>query len=85
MNDISAGRDDPGMLALVARCAAAIILLHMQGTPATMQVEPTYKDVTDEVSRFLVDRRTAAMDTGIAQHRILVDPGLGFGKSCSIT
>jgi len=83
VNDISAGRDDPGMLALIALRGAAIILLHMQGTPATMQAEPTYKDVTDEVSRFLLERRAAAMDTGIAQHRILLDPGLGFGKKLS--
>jgi dihydropteroate synthase len=83
VNDISAGRDDVKMLGLVARREAAIILLHMQGTPATMQVEPTYNDVTEEVSHFLVQRWAAAMDGGIATHRILLDPGLGFGKKLS--
>jgi dihydropteroate synthase len=83
VNDISAGRDDPGMFPLVARRSVAIILLHMQGTPQTMQVSPTYKDVTGEVSHFLLERRTAATGAGVQMHRILLDPGLGFGKSLS--
>jgi len=83
VNDISAGRDDPGMFPLVAGSRAAIILLHMQGTPPTMQISPTYNDVTQDVSHFLVERRTAARDAGIQAHRILLDPGLGFGKSLS--
>jgi dihydropteroate synthase len=83
VNDISAGRDDPGMFPLVAGRSAAIILLHMQGTPPTMQVSPTYRDVTVEVSDFLMERRTAATAAGVLTHRILLDPGLGFGKSLS--
>jgi dihydropteroate synthase len=83
VNDISAGRADPRMLALVAGRSAAIILLHMQGTPATMQLDPIYKDVTEEVCGFLAGRRAAAIDAGVPPHRILLDPGLGFGKNLS--
>jgi dihydropteroate synthase len=81
VNDISAGRDDPGMLPLVARRAAPIILMHMQGEPATMQHAPVYRDVTAEVSQFLADRIEAARAAGIAAGHILVDPGIGFGKT----
>lgn len=83
VNDISAGRDDPAMLGLVARRQAAIILLHMQGTPATMQEKPTYNDVTTEVCDFLGQRRAAAVEAGVAAYRVLLDPGLGFGKKLS--
>jgi dihydropteroate synthase len=83
VNDISAGRDDPAMLPLVARRNAAIILMHMQGTPATMQISPTYRDVTAEVAQFLIQRRDTAVAAGIDSRRILLDPGLGFGKTLS--
>jgi dihydropteroate synthase len=83
VNDISAGRGDSEMFRLVARRRAAIVLLHMQGTPATMQHSPTYKDVTCEVSAFLAERRDAATAAGVASQRILLDPGLGFGKKLS--
>ncbi len=56
VNDISAGRDDPGMLPLVARRGVPIVLMHMRGTPATMQIDPQYKDVTGEVAAFLQER-----------------------------
>jgi dihydropteroate synthase len=83
VNDISAGQDDPDMLALCARRGVPIVLMHMQGTPATMQLNPSYGDVTAEVSDFLCRRRDAAIAARIQHHRILLDPGLGFGKTLS--
>lgn len=81
VNDISAGRDDVAMLPLVADMGVPIILMHMLGTPRTMQQNPTYADVAVEVRGFLLDRRQAATQAGIAQRRILLDPGIGFGKT----
>jgi len=81
VNDISAGRDDPGMFPLVARRGVPIILMHMQGTPATMQLNPAYDDVVTEVYDFLQQRTHAAETAGIAPHRILLDVGFGFGKT----
>ena len=81
VNDVSAGRDDPGLLAVVARARADLILMHMRGTPATMQDDPAYSDVVAEVTAFLVDRVAAAAAAGIAVERLLVDPGIGFGKT----
>lgn len=81
VNDISAGRDDPSMLKLVSERGAAVVLMHMQGTPATMQIEPRYVDVVGEVLDFLAERRDAALRSGIARERILLDPGIGFGKT----
>jgi dihydropteroate synthase len=83
VNDISAGEDDPNMLATVARRGVAIILMHRLGPPATMQVNPTYQDVTAEVSQALAARRQAALDAGIKRENILLDPGIGFGKTVS--
>ena len=80
VNDVSAGRDDPAMLSLVATEGAAIVLMHRQGTPATMQAAPTYGDVVAEVTAFLAERLAAARAAGIDGARVLVDPGLGFGK-----
>lgn len=81
INDISAGRDDPDLLPLAARRGAPVILMHMQGTPATMQANPTYSDVVSEVLAFLHDRIEAAAAAGVEKSRILVDPGIGFGKT----
>ena len=81
VNDVSAGRDDPQMLPLVARRGAAVCLMHMQCTPATMQDNPHYDDVTAEVISFLLDRVHAAKAAGVARNRIIVDPGIGFGKT----
>jgi dihydropteroate synthase len=81
VNDVSAGRDDPDMLPLVARRRLAIVLMHMQGTPKTMQEAPSYRDVTAEVSTFLLERRERAIAAGIDPARIIFDPGIGFGKS----
>ena len=81
VNDISAGLDDPGMLAMVAARKVKIILMHMQGTPATMQINPSYHDVVSEVKQFLFDRITYARTLGVNLTDVLVDPGVGFGKS----
>ncbi len=81
VNDISAGRFDPDMLPLVARRGAGIILMHMQNDPATMQLNPTYADVVAEVTTDLRHRRDAAIAAGIPPERILLDPGIGFGKT----
>ncbi|MEO6027830.1 MAG: dihydropteroate synthase [Candidatus Binatia bacterium] len=80
VNDISAGRFDPAILPLVAARGAGIVLMHMQGTPATMQTAPHYDDVLAEVAAFLRARIDAARAAGIADAQVWLDPGLGFGK-----
>jgi dihydropteroate synthase len=81
INDISAGRFDPEQLPPAPPHRAPGKLIHMQGTPATMQQNPTYSDVAAEVRTFLADRLRAAVDAGIPPHRVLLDPGIGFGKT----
>jgi dihydropteroate synthase len=81
INDVSAGRDDPGMFRGVALSGAAIILMHRLGTSRTMQQNPVYSDVTGEVAQFLRERFTAATAAGIDPNKILLDPGIGFGKT----
>lgn len=81
VNDISALRFDPEMAALVARENVPLILMHMQGVPRTMQVEPHYQDVVQEVQDFLAERIHCAKEAGIAKRQIIVDPGIGFGKT----
>ena len=81
VNDISAGRDDPGMFKLVAEAAVPYIIMHMQGTPRTMQDNPTYTDVVAEIKAFLLERAAAARKAGIRQENLVIDPGIGFGKS----
>ena len=80
INDVSAGQDDPAILALAAKTAVPIILMHKQGTPLTMQDEPYYDDVIAEVTDFLKLRIDAALMAGINKNNILIDPGIGFGK-----
>ncbi len=80
INDISALRDDSGMARLAADRGAPVVLMHMQGTPRTMQVNPTYQNVVQEVSSFLEERIAAAIKAGISKEQIVVDPGFGFGK-----
>ena len=80
VNDISALRFDPEMARIVAGSGAFVVLMHMLGTPDTMQVDPVYSDVIQEIWGFLEARLRAAMDAGIPQDRILLDPGVGFGK-----
>jgi dihydropteroate synthase len=81
VNDVSAGRDDPELLALVAEREVPVCLMHMLGEPKTMQADPVYDDVVGEVGRFLTDRAEAAMAAGVCRERIIVDPGIGFGKT----
>lgn len=81
VNDISALRFDPAMTALVAAEKVPVVLMHMQGTPRTMQREPQYNDVVREVRDFLAAQLYEAMDAGVAQDMIIIDPGIGFGKT----
>lgn len=81
VNDVSAGRFDPGMLPLVADRGAGVVLVHMLGDPRTMQDDPRYDDVVGEVAASLLDRADAARAAGIADAAIAVDPGIGFGKT----
>ena len=82
INDISALRFDARMGAVVAKSGAGLILMHMQGTPQTMQRAAQYTDVVEEVRQFLKARLEAAREAGIQAERILLDPGIGFGKNC---
>ncbi|MFH1329479.1 MAG: dihydropteroate synthase [Actinomycetota bacterium] len=79
VNDVTA-LGDPEMAGVVARAGAGVVLMHMQGTPGTMQDDPRYGDVLSEVSAFLVGRAAAAEAAGIDHDAICVDPGIGFGK-----
>jgi dihydropteroate synthase len=81
INDVSALRFDAEMAAVVARYGAGIILMHMQGTPKDMQQAPRYVNVTDEVRVFFQERMQAALNAGVSLNRILLDPGIGFGKN----
>ena len=81
VNDVTALTGDPEMLSLVAERDCGVCLMHMQGTPRTMQQQPRYKDVVADVTNWLARRRDAAMATGIARERIALDPGIGFGKT----
>ncbi|MGH8997896.1 MAG: dihydropteroate synthase [Acidimicrobiia bacterium] len=81
VNDISAGRADPGMLRLVAAAGAGYVVMHMAGTPATMQIDPRYDDVVSDVTRFLAERLEMAVAAGVEQRCLIADPGIGFGKT----
>jgi dihydropteroate synthase len=81
VNDISGLRFDARMLEVCARSHAGVICMHMQGTPQTMQIDPRYLDVIREVGGFLAERLTFLESHGIALERIVVDPGIGFGKT----
>jgi len=81
VNDVSAGRLDPGLLPLCAERGVPVVLMHMQGVPATMQDDPCYGDVVAEVAAFLAERARAARAAGVAADAIVVDPGIGFGKT----
>ena len=81
VNDVTALRGDPEMAAVVAEHGAYVCLMHMLGEPRTMQVTPQYDDVVAEVFAFLEERIAFAVGCGIAEERICVDPGIGFGKT----
>lgn len=80
VNDIRA-LQEPGALEVVAGSHVGVCLMHMQGLPQTMQLDPNYHDVVAEVRQFLVDRLNVALSCGIDRSRILLDPGFGFGKT----
>jgi len=83
VNDISALRFDPEMPGIVKESGASIVLMHMLGTPETMQLSPTYKDVIEDIRSFLSERIRYAEGMGISRARIVIDPGIGFGKLLS--
>jgi dihydropteroate synthase len=81
VNDVTAFRGDPGMAALVADRGATCCLMHMLGEPRTMQDDPRYDDVVDDVRAFLEERLAFAVAQGVPEERIELDPGIGFGKT----
>jgi dihydropteroate synthase len=81
VNDVSALRRDPDLAGVVAESGAAVCLMHMQGEPRTMQEAPHYDDVVSDVASFLEERLAFAVAAGIAEERVCLDPGIGFGKT----
>jgi dihydropteroate synthase len=81
VNDVTALRHDPEIGALCAERRAGLVLMHMLGDPRTMQEDPSYDDVVDDVKAFLAERMEAAIRTGVAEESIWLDPGIGFGKT----
>jgi dihydropteroate synthase len=81
VNDVTALRSDPDLAGVVADSGAYLCLMHMLGEPRTMQAEPRYDDVADEVASFLEERLAFAVAAGIPEERICLDPGIGFGKT----
>src|SRR4029453_17770531 len=80
VNDVSAGRHDPDLLGVAADAKVPLVLMHMLGTPATMEDAPRYGDVVAEVEAFLAERCRAAEAAGVDHQALVVDPGIGFGK-----
>ncbi|HEY5778144.1 MAG TPA: dihydropteroate synthase [Terrimicrobiaceae bacterium] len=80
INDVTALLGDPGMPEVATKSEAGVVLMHMQGEPRTMQENPTYDDVAREVAEFLRQRVLGAIGYGMAAERIVIDPGIGFGK-----
>ncbi len=81
LNDIGANRQERDMWRLAAETGAAYVCMHMQGNPETMQVEPRYEDVVGEVEQFFRSRMAQLRDCGVAAEQIILDPGIGFGKT----
>jgi dihydropteroate synthase len=81
VNDVTALRGDPELAGVVAEAGAYVCLMHMQGEPRTMQEAPRYDDVVSEVASFLEARLAHAVDSGIAETSVCLDPGIGFGKT----
>jgi len=81
VNDVTGGRGDDQMMSLVARRAAALVIMHMQGEPRTMQIEPRYVDVVAEVADFFRQQYARALECGVDPMAIAFDPGIGFGKT----
>jgi dihydropteroate synthase len=83
VNDVTALRGDPELAGLCAERGPTVVLMHMRGDPRTMQDDPRYEDVVAEVKAFLAERLEAAIAAGIAEGRIWLDPGIGFGKTAT--
>ncbi|MFO7974805.1 MAG: dihydropteroate synthase [Candidatus Hydrogenedentota bacterium] len=81
VNDITALRGDPEMAEIIASSGVDCVLMHMQGQPKTMQRDPRYEDVVDDIRAFLEERIAYAVAQGISERRIWIDPGFGFGKT----
>jgi dihydropteroate synthase len=81
VNDVTALRHDTEIAALCAERGAGLVLMHMRGTPRTMQENPVYDDVVDDVKAFLAERMEVAVSAGVDEGRIWLDPGIGFGKT----
>jgi dihydropteroate synthase len=81
VNDVTAFRNDPSIAEVVAEVGAECCLMHMLGEPRTMQLNPRYEDVVSEVKAFLAERMAFAVSCGIPEERIMLDPGIGFGKA----
>ncbi len=81
INDVSSLRFDPEMARVAAQSGAPVVLMHMLGTPRTMQVNPVYESVISEIIAFLEERMSFAVQSGIKRSQIVVDPGIGFGKT----
>jgi dihydropteroate synthase len=81
VNDVTALRGDEELAEVAASAGSYVCLMHMLGEPRTMQVEPTYDDVVSDVANFLEERLRFAVEAGIAEERICLDPGIGFGKT----
>ncbi|TWT71245.1 dihydropteroate synthase [Crateriforma conspicua] len=81
INDVSGLQGDPDMLDVALRCDAGVCIMHMRGTPQTMQDDPTYDDVVAEIAEYLTERRQDTVAAGIDESRICLDPGIGFGKT----
>jgi dihydropteroate synthase len=81
VNDVTAFQRDPGMAGLCAERGVGVVLMHMPGNPRTMQDDPRYEDVVDDVKAFLAARMEFAVGEGVAEERVWLDPGIGFGKT----
>jgi dihydropteroate synthase len=81
VNDVTAFRSEPRLAALCADRGCGVVLMHMQGTPRTMQRDPAYDDVVDDIKAFLAERIEFATSEGVEEERIWIDPGIGFGKT----
>ncbi len=81
INDVSALRSDPLMAEMAAGYGVPVVLMHMKGTPKTMQISPVYDDLMGEITAFLDNRIQYAVDKGIPRQKIIIDPGIGFGKT----
>jgi dihydropteroate synthase len=81
VNDVTALRADPDLADVIAETGAYVCLMHMQGEPRTMQLDPRYEDVAADVALFLEQRLAFAVERGIAEERVCLDPGIGFGKT----